>query len=67
VEEEELASRRVVGHQEYATCARCERPIVLDEATIVRGDALESQSDYEYLCPQCVTALEDGEQDLPQP
>jgi hypothetical protein len=67
MEEEELGSQRVIGHKEYVTCARCERPIAVETATAVRSDALESQSDYEYLCPECVAALEDGEQDLPQP
>jgi len=65
VEEDEIGVQRSLGHQEYVECSRCGQPTLKSAASIVSGDALESQSEYEYLCPECQAALADGEQDLP--
>lgn len=65
MEEDEIGVQRVFGHHEYVECSRCGRPTAAQLAAIVPGDATESQSEYEYLCPACRQALADGEQDLP--
>jgi DNA-directed RNA polymerase subunit RPC12/RpoP len=65
VEEDEVGIHRALGHKEYVTCSRCGRPIPRQEAAIVQGDALEDQSEYQYLCQTCQNTLANGEIDLP--
>ncbi len=65
MEEDEIGVQRVIGHKEYVVCSRCGRPTEARGAAVVPGDAFESQSEFEYLCPSCRQALADGEQDLP--
>jgi len=65
VEEDELGTQRELRRQSYVTCARCGQPVALESATIVPGDALTDQSEYQYLCPSCQEQLARGEQDLP--
>jgi hypothetical protein len=65
VEEDELGTQRVLSHTLYVTCARCSAAIPQHIATLVPGDALEEGSEFQYLCPDCQTALADGEQDSP--
>jgi hypothetical protein len=65
MEEDEIGVQRVFGHQDYVECSRCGLPTNARSAAVVPGDATESQSDYEFLCPSCRQALADGEQDLP--
>lgn len=67
MEEDEMGVRRSIGHREYVECSRCGRPTTASAAAVVPGDALESQSEYEYLCERCQQALAEGEQDLPLP
>lgn len=65
MEEDEIGVQRVIGHREYVACSRCGQPTVASRVEVVAGDALEGQSEYEYLCPSCRQALAEGEQDLP--
>jgi len=65
MEEDEIGVQRVIGHKEYVVCSRCGQPTEARGAAVVPGDAFESQSEFEYLCPSCRRALADGEQDLP--
>ena len=69
MEEDEIGIQRLIGHKDYVECSRCGQPTPKQAAEVVPGNALETQSDYEYLCPSCRLALADGEQDLvlPQP
>ena len=65
MEEDELGTQRALGHAEYVACARCGRMIPKQTAAIVPGDALEDQSEFQYLCQECQAALASGEKDLP--
>jgi hypothetical protein len=65
MEEDELGTQRALGHAEYVACARCGRMTPKQSAAIVPGDALEDQSEFQYLCQECQAALAAGEQDLP--
>ncbi|MGH2514462.1 MAG: hypothetical protein ACRDHP_02295 [Ktedonobacterales bacterium] len=64
MEEDELGVLRELGHREYVTCSRCGAPVTRDAAAMAPGEALEDASEYRYLCPNCQTALADGEPDL---
>jgi hypothetical protein len=65
MEEDELGTQRALGHAEYVACARCGRMTPKQSAAIVPGDALEDQSEFQYLCQECQAALASGEKDLP--
>lgn len=67
VEEDEIGAQRVIGHSDYVECSRCGLPTLRWLAQMIPSNALETQSDYEFLCESCRQALADGEQDLPQP
>lgn len=65
MEEDEIGTSRALGHTDYVICVRCGRSTPRREATLVQGDALEDNSEYEYLCAACQQELADGEVDLP--
>jgi DNA-directed RNA polymerase subunit RPC12/RpoP len=65
MEEDEIGVQRAIGHKEYVVCSRCGQPTEARDAALVPGDALEGESEYEYLCSACRQALAEGEQDLP--
>jgi hypothetical protein len=65
VEEDELGTRRVLSHVQYVTCVRCGAVVARHSAVVVPGDALEEDSEFQYLCADCQKALAGGEQDLP--
>lgn len=65
MEEDELGTLRELRHRAYVTCVRCGQPVPQENAVIVQGDALEDQSEFQYLCQSCQEQLASGEQDLP--
>lgn len=65
MEEDELGTQREIGHTEYVACARCGKMAAPSEMALVPSDALEENSEYDLLCPECQAALADGEQELP--
>jgi len=65
MQEDVLGTRRTVISETYVNCARCGKATSLRYARIIQSDALsESKSDFEYLCPECQQALDNGEKDL---
>jgi len=68
VQEDVLGTRRTAVTETYVNCARCGKITRLRNARIIQSDVLsESHSEFEYLCPECHKALENGEKDLPIP
>ena len=66
MQEDVLGTRRTAISDPFVTCARCNKATRLRYARIVQSDVLsESNSEYEYLCPECQKALANGEKDLP--
>lgn len=65
MQEDLLGPQQEVLGAEYVLCARCGAPVARDAARVVPADALDTRSEYDYLCPDCDLALADGEQDLP--
>ncbi len=65
MQEDVLGTRRTAISDPLVTCARCNKVTRLRYARIVQSDVLsESHSEYEYLCPECQNALDNGEKDL---
>jgi uncharacterized protein with PIN domain len=65
MQEDVLGTRRTAVSDPFVTCARCNKATRLRYARIVQSDVLsDSNSEYEYLCPECQKALENGEKDL---
>jgi len=65
MQEDVLGTRRTAVSDPFVTCARCNKATRLRYARIVQSDVLsESNSEYEYLCPECQKALANGEKDL---
>jgi len=65
MQEDVLGTRRTAISDPFVTCARCNKVTRLQYARIVQSDVLsESNSEYEYLCPECQKALANGEKDL---
>lgn len=65
MQEDVLGTRRTAISDPFVTCARCNKATRLRYARIVQSDVLsESNSEYEYLCPECQKALANGEKDI---
>ncbi len=65
MQEDVLGTRRTAVSDPFVTCARCNKATRLRYARIVQSDVLsESNSEYEYLCPECQKALANGEKDI---
>ncbi|HEU0003033.1 MAG TPA: hypothetical protein VFQ36_19125 [Ktedonobacteraceae bacterium] len=65
MQEDVLGTRRTAISDPFVTCARCNKATRLRYARIIQSDVLsESNSEYEYLCPECQKALANGEKDL---
>ena len=65
MQEDVLGTRRTAISDPFVTCARCNKVTRLRFARIVQSDVLsESNSEYEYLCPECQKALANGEKDM---
>ncbi len=66
MQEDVLGTRRTAISETYVTCARCNKATRLGYARVIQSDVLsDSNSEFEYLCPECQKALADGEKDLP--
>ena len=66
MQEDILGSRRTAVPETIVTCASCNKVTRLRYARIIQSDALsDSHSEFEYLCPECQKALDNGEKDLP--
>lgn len=65
MQEDEIGTRKALGHANYVQCSRCGTLIRESEATAVPADALGEASEYQLLCPACRDELAAGEQDLP--
>lgn len=64
MEEDVLGTMRTISTTTYVECSRCGKPTPRRSAYVIPSDALDSNSEYEQLCPECYAALADGEQDL---
>jgi hypothetical protein len=65
MQEDVLGTRRTAISDPFVTCARCDKATRLRYARIVQSDVLsDSNSEFEYLCPECQKALANGEKDL---
>ncbi len=66
MQEDVLGTRRTAISQRYVNCARCGKATRLRYARIIQTNVLsDSNSEYEYICPECQQALAAGEKDLP--
>lgn len=66
MQEDILGTRRTAVSETYVNCARCGKPTHLRFATVIQSDVLsESNSEFEYICPDCQKALANGEKELP--
>ena len=66
MQEDVLGTRRAAITETYVNCVRCNKTTSLRDARIIQSDVLsDSNSEFEYLCPECQKALADGEKDLP--
>jgi hypothetical protein len=66
MQEDVLGTRRTAVTKTYVTCARCGKATRLRDARVIQSDVLsESNSEFEYICPECQMALAAGEKDLP--
>ncbi len=66
MQEDVLGTRRAAITETYVNCARCNKATNLRDAHIIQSDVLsDSNSEFEYLCPECQKALANGEKDLP--
>jgi predicted SprT family Zn-dependent metalloprotease len=65
MQEDVLGTRRTAISDPFVTCARCNKVTRLRYARIIQSDVLsDSNSEYEYLCPECQKALANGEKDI---
>jgi endogenous inhibitor of DNA gyrase (YacG/DUF329 family) len=66
MQEDVLGTRRTAISQRYVNCARCGKTTRQRDARVIQSNVLsDSNSEYEYLCPECQQALANGEKDLP--
>jgi len=65
MQEDVLGTRRTAISDPFVTCGRCNKVTRLRYARIIQSDVLsDSNSEYEYLCPECQKALANGEKDI---
>jgi hypothetical protein len=65
MQEDVLGTRRAAVTEPYVICARCGKTTRLRYARIIQSDVLsDSNSEYEYMCRECLKALASGEKDL---
>jgi hypothetical protein len=65
MEEDVLGTMRTMHTSSHATCSRCSRVISASDIHVIPSDALGAISEYDQLCSECYTALQDGDQELP--
>jgi hypothetical protein len=65
MQEDVLGTRLTAISETYVYCARCNKTTRLRDARIIQSDVLsDTNSEFEYLCPECQKALDNGEKDL---
>ncbi len=67
MQEDILGTRRTAISETYVNCMRCGKATRLRHARIIKSDVLsDTNSEFEYICPECQKALVAGEEeDLP--
>jgi hypothetical protein len=66
MQEDVLGTRRTAISETYVNCVRCSKATRLRYARVIKSDVLsDSNSEFEYICPECQKALIVGEKDLP--
>jgi hypothetical protein len=65
MQEDVLGTRLTAISETYVNCARCNKTTRLRDARVIQSDVLsDTNSEFEYLCPECQKALANGEKDL---
>jgi hypothetical protein len=65
MQEDVLGTRLTAISETYVNCARCNKTTRLRDARVIQSDVLsDTNSEFEYLCPECLVALANGEKDL---
>jgi hypothetical protein len=65
MQEDVLGTRLTAISETYVNCARCNKTTRLRDARVIESDVLsDTNSEFEYLCPECQKALANGEKDL---
>ena len=65
MQEDVLGTRLTAISDTYVNCARCNKATRLWDARMIQSDVLsDTNSEFEYLCPECLKALANGEKDL---
>ena len=65
MQEDVLGTRLTIIAETYVNCARCNKTTRLRDAHVIQSDVLsDTNSEFEYLCPECQKALANGEKDL---
>jgi endogenous inhibitor of DNA gyrase (YacG/DUF329 family) len=65
MQEDVLGTRLTAISETYVNCARCNKTTRLRDARVIQSDVLsDTNSEFEYLCPECQKALDNGEKDL---
>jgi hypothetical protein len=66
MQEDVLGTRRTAISETYVNCVRCGKAMRLRYARVINSDVLsDSNSEFEYICPDCQNALNAGEKDIP--
>ncbi len=66
MQEDILGTRRTAISETYVNCMRCGKVIRLRHARIIKSNVLsDTNSEFEYICPECQKTLVAGEEDLP--
>ena len=65
MQEDVLGTRLTAISETYVNCARCNKTTPIRDARVIQSDVLsDTNSEFEYLCPECQKALANGEKDL---
>lgn len=65
MQEDVLGTRLTAISEKYVNCARCNKTTRLRDARVIQSDVLsDTNSEFEYLCPECQKALANGEKEL---
>ncbi len=66
MQEDILGTRRTAISETYVNCATCGKATRLRYTRVIKSNVLsESNSEFEYICPECQKAPLAGEKDLP--